>query len=258
MKFVTDVFSEEQSNVTFFGVECPDSVREVSQLVEPFDVIERRNFLDDVRIFDAGDIDIIKVEEKVKEILEKGKFPLMYAKEHTASLYSMKSMPEGTKLIVFDAHADLKDEYEGSKFSHACWLRRWCELSKENLKNVVVIGVRSGDEDEIAFAIDNDIKYFTMRDVKEEFENVKRYLENFVKDSNVYISLDMDVFDPSIAPAVKYPEPNGITYENFVRLANVHKGGKLVGLDFVEIRPIKGNNITEFLAVKSVFTILSY
>jgi len=257
-KFVTDFFSEEDANVIAFGVDCPASLREVSQLVEPFDIDEQRNLLENVRIFDAGDVKLKEVEKKTKEILSAKKLPLILTKEHTATLHAMRAMPANTKLVVFDAHADLKDEYEGSKQSHACWLRRWCELAKENCKNVVIVGLRSCDEDEFEFMKSNGVLYFTATKIKKDLGNVKQRLRNFIGSSPIYVSLDMDVFDPSIAPAVKYAEPNGLMYADFVSLIDALKKMKLIGLDCVEIRPIGENKVTEFFAIKILFKLLSY
>jgi agmatinase len=256
-KFVTDFFSEEEASVVAFGVECPESLREASQLVEPFDFTEKRNWLEDARVFDAGDVFMESVEEKTKTILSGNKLPLVLAKEHTVTLHAMKAMPAGTKLVVFDAHADAKDEYEGSKQSHACWLRRWCELAGGNGANVVLVGVRSGDEDELEFLRASDMKFFTSEEVRSDAAAVAKWLAEFVGDDAFYLSLDMDVFDPSIAPAVKYPEPNGISWDAFLQLAHALKEGKLSGMDCTEIRPIAGDMATEFMAVKTVFKLLS-
>jgi len=256
-RFVTDFFSEADANVVAFGVECPQSLREASQLVEPFDFTERRNWLENARVFDAGDVLMDAVEEKTKTILFGNKLPLVLAKEHMVTLHAMKAMPPGTKLVVFDAHADAKDEYEGSGQSHACWLRRWCELAKENCANVMLVGVRSGDEDELEFLKSNGVKYFTAADVRSDPTKVGRDLAEFVGGSDLYVSVDMDVFDPSIAPAVKYPEPNGIGYDAFIQLARAMEGCKLRGLDCVEVRPIDGSMATEFLAVKILFKLFS-
>lgn len=259
VKFVTDAFSEEEANVIVFGVDYPQSLREVSRLVEPFefDIDGQRNLLENVRIFDAGDIKLEEVEQKTKEILSAEKMPLILAKEHIATLHAMKEMPADTKLVVLDAHADLKDEYEGSKFSHACWLRRWVELKPENCKRVAILGVRSCDEDEYNFMKENGILYFTSNNIVDDLESVKQRLRDFVGDSEVYISLDMDFFDPSIAPAVKYPEPGGILYRDFIELLGALKGAKIIGMDCAEIRPIPKNKITEALAVMAIFKILS-
>jgi len=255
-KFVTDFFSEEEASVVAFGVECPESLRDASQLVEPFDFTEKRNWLEGARVFDAGDVNMEAVEEKTKTILSGNKLPLVLAKEHTVTLHAMKAMPAGTKLVVFDAHADVKDEYEGSRQSHACWLRRWCEVAGSNCVNAVLVGVRSGDEDELEFLRASDMKFFTSEDVRSDAAAVAKWLAEFVGDSEFYLSLDMDVFDPSIAPAVKYPEPSGVSWDAFVQLVHALEEGALVGLDCTEIRPIAGSMVTEFVAVKSIFKIL--
>jgi len=256
MKFVTDVFSEDESNIIVFGVECPQSLREASQLVEPFDITKQKNLLENAKIFDAGDFTIEDAENKVAEIVASGKTPLILAKEHTVTLQAMKAMPKQTRLIVFDAHADVKDEYEGSKQSHACWLRRWTELDEANAKRVAIVGVRSGDEEELQFLKSNGILFLTSDEIKNDVQSGKKRLGNFIGDDDVYISLDVDVFDPSIAPAVKYPEPGGILYREFLQLIEFLQNRKVVGLDCVEIRPLGENRITEFLAVKTVFRIL--
>jgi len=255
-KFVTDFFSEEEASVVAFGVDCPQPLRDASQLVEPFDFTDRRNWLEDARIYDSGEIKIDDVEKKTKEILAEKKLPLILAKEHTVTLHAMRAMPAGTKLVVFDAHADVKDEYEGSRQSHACWLRRWCELAKENCVNAVLVGVRSGDEDELEFLRASDMKFFTSEEVRSDAAAVAKWLAEFVGDSEFYLSLDMDVFDPSIAPAVKYPEPSGVSWDAFVQLVHALEEGALAGMDCTEIRPIAGSMATEFVAVKSIFKIL--
>lgn len=257
VKFVTDVFSEPEANVIAFGVQCPPSLRETSQLVEPFDVTEQRNLLQHVRIYDAGDMKLEEVEQKTREILSAGKLPLILASDHTTTLHAMKAMPADTKLIVFDGHADLKNEYEGSKQSHACWLRRWFELSKENCKNVAIVGVRSCDEDESKFMQNSRIVHFMADNIVNNVKNVKQRLRDFIGDSDVYVSIDMDVFDPSIAPAVKYAVPGGLTYKEFLLLIGALKGKRFSGIDCVEIRPIGKNRVTEFLAVKIIFKLLS-
>lgn len=258
VKFVTDAFSEEEANVIVVGVDCSKSLREESQLSEVFDVDDKINLLENVRIHDAeNNIKMDRVEGKVKEIVGKKKIPLTLAKLHTATFHAMKAIPDNAKLVVFDAHPDLKDEYEGSKYSHACWLRRWIELNSRNRKRVIILGVRATDEDEYNFMKDNGITYFTANNIIDSLENVKQRLRNFVGESAVYVSIDMDFFDPSIAPAVKYPEPGGLLYRDFLALLDAIKGIKIVGIDCVEIRPIPSNRITEALAVMAIFKILS-
>jgi agmatinase len=257
-KFVTDAFLEDESNVIVFGVETPQSLREESQMVEPFDIDQKRNMLQNARIFDAGDIGMADVEKKASSVLESGKFPLAIGTEHTLTLHAMKAMPAGTVLVVFDAHADLKDEYEGDRMSHACWLRRWCELAKENPGKVAIVGMRSCDEDEYEYVQKSGILFFTSEDLHLDMPEVVDKLNKLVRGQDLYVSLDMDAFDPSISPAVKYPEPDGLSYNEFLTVVGeiCQSCGKVVGMDCVEIRPIAGNKVTEHLATKSVFKII--
>jgi len=254
-KFVTDVFSEEEANVITFSYKVPESIREVSQLVEPFDIEKEKNLLESARIFDAGEVKLEEVIQKTKETIEKNKLPLILAERHAVSLEAAKALPKDTKIITFDAHADLKDEYLGEKISYATWLRRACEIISP--KNVCLIGVRSCDEDELNFMKENKILYFTASQIKENLENVKEKLKEFIKDSKIYITIDIDVFDPSIAPAVENPEPNGLTYKEFLDLINTICTSKIIGIDLVEIKPLPKNRITEFLAIKVIFEILN-
>jgi agmatinase len=83
-------------------------------------------------------------------------------------------------------------------------------------------------------------------------------LKDFVKDSRVYISVDMDGFDPAFAPAVYHPEPGGFSYQDFVELMSVFNNSKIVGFDVVELKSIPNDNVTEFLATRVIFEILKY
>lgn len=254
VKFVTDVFSEDEANVIVLGVDCPASLREVSRLVEPFDIIKQKNLLANARTFDAGEVELSEVTRRVKVIIEKQKFPLILGGKHTLTLHAVKALPAGTKLIVFDAHADLKDEYLGEKISYATWLRRACEIIEP--KDVVLLGVRSCDEDEFEFMKSSGLLHFTSNQIRQSINLVKQKLQGFAA-SPTYVSIDMDVFDPSIAPAVENPEPAGILYRDFVELIEAIRGKKIVGMDVVEVEPIPKNKVTEFLAVKVIFEILS-
>jgi agmatinase len=278
-KFLTDIFSEQESNVIVFGVPLGkfgknelNSLREASWFVETYDIDRKINLLENVKVFDSGDLKLKSLKEitqMTKEIIENKKIPLMLGGNHLSTFYSFQAFAEDTKLIVFDAHCDLKSKYIDEKvreagilnkkciidenLNSATWLRRLCEII--NPKNVMIIGIRSADEDEIIFAKENGILFYTSEDVKNSIEEVKLILNQFTKLSKVYVSLDIDVFDPSIAPAVLYPEPNGIFFAHFKELID-SINGKIVGIDVCCIRPIKDSQVTEFLAIKSIFEIL--
>lgn len=276
MKFLKSQFSLEESNIVVFGVpigkrfkDISEKLRKTSIYLEVFDIDRKRNLLENIKISDLGDLEIKNLEEIIsytKNIVQKNKIPLLISGDHP-TLFSFQAFDEKTKIISFDAHCDLKDEYEDEKIidlstwsgnfdsrvNGATWLRRLCE--KIDPKNILLLGIRSCDEDELKFIEDNDIHYFTSSKIKEDIKSVKQKVKEFTKNSKLYITLDIDVFDPSIAPAVHHPEPNGIFFNDFRNLLESFKG-KLVGLDVCCLNPIQNNEVTEFLVIRSIFEIL--
>jgi agmatinase len=276
-KFICDLFTKEESDVITFGVPLGSgskksliALRKVSDMVEPFDLDKKRNLLENTKIFDIGDLKLKKLDditENTKKILNDKKTPLVLGGGHLLTLYSLKAFKD-VKLLVFDAHCDLKNEYEddlirdldfvkGIKFNpkinDATWLKRTCEFFEP--KNILLLGIRSCDEDEFYFMQKNGISYITPNQIKNNPKETEEKLKNFTKDSKLYVSIDIDVFDPSIAPAVHHPEPNGVSFKEFSQLINATYG-KIVGLDLTCLKPIENNKITEFLAIRSIFEIL--
>ncbi|MDI6826468.1 MAG: arginase family protein [Candidatus Aenigmarchaeota archaeon] len=276
LKFICNLFTPEESDVIVFGVPLGknskialNSLRKISDFVEPFDIDKKRNLLENVKIADTGDLKLKKLDEitkKTREIVGKNKVPLILGGGHLLTFFALKAF-ENVKLIVFDAHCDLKDEYEdeiikdldfvkGIKFNpkinDATWLRRTCEFLEP--KNIMLVGIRSCDEDEFDFMEKNGISYITPNQIKDNLQEAEEKLKEFTKDSRLYISVDIDAFDPSFAPAVHHPEPNGISFREFSRLINAIDG-KIVGLDLTCLRPITDNKVTEFLAIRSVFEV---
>jgi len=285
-KFIDENYSREEANVIAYGVpigrwskEALLALRNASWFVEGYDVPTRRDLYfnkSGARVFDAGDHeiknydDMVKVTEGVKQILREGKIPITIGGGHLLSLYTMKAFPKDTKLVVFDAHCDSKDEYVDDKIidldfisddvkinprvNDVTWVRRVSEIIDP--KNIVQFGLRSGDQNEVEYADRVGIKQYTPDQIKKNITEAKNWLKEFTKDSNVFISLDIDSFDPSVAPAVDHPEPHGLFFNEFQELIN-SISGKLVGIDVCCLKPIPGNEITEFLAIRSVFEMFS-
>jgi agmatinase len=274
-KFFTDLFPISESDALIMGVTLGrdtqhflDGLREASWFVESFDVDRKKNLLAKVKTADIGDIspsDCKEITMKVKEIVGIGKVPLILGDEHLITLYS--SLGAGKhKLVVFDAHSDLAGKYEDEKFKDfsgdkfdpkfngATWLRRYCDAFSP--KDVCIIGLRSCDEDIMEFIDRNEILYFTPKQIREDLDSVRKKLEKFIKDSDIYISLDIDVFDPSIAPMVSgYPEPDGLSYSEFRSLAGFLKGN-IKAMDVVGIHDIGESEAFKFLVVKAIFELL--
>lgn len=274
-KFFTDIFTPQEANVIVFGVplgkhstEALRRLRKTSWFIEPFDVDKNKNLLENVKLADIGDVKLRNLDgitEQVKKILDDKKISLMIGGSHLSTLYSLKAFDKNMKLIVFDAHADSKDEYKdekvkemnegffNSKINDATWLRRLCETFDP--KNVMILGLRSCDEDEVKFMKEKELQYFTANQVQGNLEVVVAQVKKFTRDSDVYVSVDIDAFDPYVAPAVDHPEPNGILFKEFTEVVDAING-KIVGIDLCCLKPLENNQVTEFLAVKVIFEIL--
>lgn len=268
----------EEANVVVLGIplgkhadEMLTSLREASDFVDVFDVERKVNMLDNVKIADVGNIQLNSLEDitsEIRRILTNKKIPLTFSKSHLSTLYSVQAFPKNIKIISFDAHGDIKSRYSdeiidesvapfnfNERYSCTTWLRRVSEINGN--ENIAIVGLRDCDEDDFNFIENNKIFYLTPSQIKKNMEESKKLLREFVKNSDVYLSIDMDVFDPSIAPAVEHPEPNGLLVNEFLDLVDEVCKNKVVGMDLVEIKPLKDNKISEFLATEVVFQILS-
>ena len=201
---------------------------------------------------------IDQLAEINKEIIKKNKFPLVLGGEHSITSGSIRPFLKKYKeltLLHFDAHADLREEYKGEKFSHACAIKRCLDF--KNVK-VVSFGIRNLSSSEMYFYKNNRkrIKIFWSKDKKEW--NLNKIKKIFLK-KNVYITFDVDVFDSSIMPATGTPEPGGLFWDEVIPiLKTVCKSSNIVGADINELAPIKNFNSYNFLVAKLAYKILSY
>ena len=207
----------------------------------------------------AGDLSskqmIDIVEKKVSNIYKKKKMPVVLGGEHSVTIGAVKAAKvefNDLSVLYFDSHYDLKHSYEGSKYSHACVARRLLEIAP-----LVEIGVRSLSKDEKDFLSNNNVKTINMLDVRKNQD-----WRNKVKNSlskNVYISIDLDVFDPSIMPSVGTPEPGGFGWYEFLdAIRDIVSGRNIVGFDVVELCPIKNMIAADFMAARLIYKIIGY
>lgn len=195
-----------------------------------------------------------KVHRAVKKYLNDGKFVVTLGGEHSVSIGVAQAFAEtfpGLCVLQIDAHTDLRPEYEGSRFNHACVMsriREWCPI--------VQVGIRSMDVVEKPFLQQDRIFY--ARDIVGSHENwIDRVIGKL--DEKVYVTIDLDGFDPSIVPATGTPEPGGLSYYDVINLLRrLIVAKKMVGFDVVELCPIPGNKASDFLASKLIYQILSY
>ncbi|MEW6749083.1 MAG: agmatinase [Candidatus Micrarchaeota archaeon] len=192
-----------------------------------------------------------RVEELADEVIEQGKFPIMFGGEHSVSVGMVRALAKKHKnlsVLQIDAHSDLRDEYEGTKYNHACAMRR----ISEHVKSMSLVGIRSVCKEEMDFIKKSKLE--VQWGNKLDDDKVLSQLTD-----EVYITIDMDGFDPSECPGVGTPEPNGLKWEQVIKLLKkVASKKKIVGFDIVEIMPIPGTVQSEFLAAKLAYKLLGY
>ncbi len=202
--------------------------------------------------FDSPEDMSAAVKKAVSGWIEKGKFPVLIGGEHSVSIGSIHAhadFHEDLTVLQLDAHTDLRDEYEGSKFNHACVMARARPLCP-----IVQVGIRSMDATE-----HNTIKpdrIFFARDIYDNRTWIDRAVAALSE--KVYITIDLDVFDPAIMPSTGTPEPGGLGwYDVCALLKAVAAQRKVVGFDVVELCPNEQNKAPDFLAAKLIYKLLS-
>jgi agmatinase len=193
-----------------------------------------------------------------KEILDKKLFPMTFGGEHSITPGCIAPFVKKYKkicLLHFDAHADLRESYNGEKFSHASAIKR-C-LDHKNV-SVVSFGIRNISKSEIPFLKKNKsrINIFWAKDKLKW--NLKKFKE-MIKNKTIYITFDVDGLDASIMPATGTPEPGGLLWDETLNIIKIAaKNSNIVGADINELSPIKGFNTYNFLIAKLAYKILSY
>jgi len=193
-----------------------------------------------------------------EEILNKKLFPITFGGEHSITPGCIAPFTKKYKnlcLLHFDAHADLRESYNGEKFSHASAIKR-C-LDNKNV-SVISFGIRNISQNEITYLKKNSyrIDIFWAKD-KAKW-NLKKF-KQLIKNKNVYLTFDVDGLDSSIMPATGTPEPGGLFWDetlNIIKIAT--KNSNIVGADINELSPIKGFNSYNFLVAKLAYKILAY
>lgn len=193
------------------------------------------------------------VYANTKELLKEDKLLTTFGGEHSISIPILRAFREkynNLSVLQIDAHADLRPEYEGTKYNHACAVY---EASKHS--NLVQVGIRSMDSSEMEHV--NTKQCFFMHQLK-EMENWQQTVSDKLS-GPVYITFDLDAFDPAICPGTGTPEPGGLFwYETTQLLRTVFTKHHVVGFDIVELAPIENQKTSEFLAAKLYYKMLTY
>lgn len=243
----------EESNVVIFGVPFDSTtsyrpgtrfasaaIRNESYGIETYSPYLDKDLVD-MNIFDGGDLELpfgntekvlAEIENYTKGLLEDSKLPVMIGGEHLVTLGSVRAIVKAhpdVHIIHFDAHADLRDDYLGESLSHACVMRRCHELVGDN--KIYQFGIRSGDREEFIFGKEhvytNKFNFHTLDQVVEELQG-----------KPVYVTIDLDVLDPSIFPGTGTPEAGGVSFIELLDAIKKVLTLSVVGIDMNELSPI--------------------
>jgi agmatinase len=193
-----------------------------------------------------------RVEQAVRWIFEQGKTPVILGGEHSITAGAIRAAKSRFDLSVlqFDAHADMRDQYLDSRYSHACVMRRIRELVP-----AASVGVRSMSEEEAEFLKCKPAPIWSPRQFRALRGEWEPLLSSLTRD--VFVTFDLDVFDPSILPATGTPEPGGLDWYEVVDLLRaVSTRSRIIGFDIVELAPIPGQVASDFLAARLAYRIM--
>jgi len=239
----------------------PQAIIDASQYLELYDLeLEREIYkvgistMPEVEPLLGSPQDMInRVYQVIKDLIQKGKFVVLLGGEHSLSLGAVRAFKETfpeLSVLQLDAHADLRDEYLGTKYSQACVMRRIFELCP-----ISQVGVRSLSWEEKQFLTQKKLTPFYISDLASKQTSINEIVNSLNED--VYITIDVDVLDPSIMPAVGTPEPDGISWRQVLDIIeSVAHHKHVVGFDLMEFCPIEGPSSCAFLLAKLAYKLI--
>ncbi len=239
----------------------PQAIIDASQYLELYDLeLDREIYkvgictMPEVEPLFRSPQDMInRVYEVIKDLIQKGKFVVLLGGEHSLSLGAVRAFKEafpGLSVLQLDAHADLRDEYLGTKYGQACVMRRIFELCP-----ISQVGVRSLSWEEKQFLTQKKLTPFYMSDLASNKTSVNGIVDSLSKD--IYITIDADVLDPSIMPATGTPEPDGMSWRQVLEIIeSVARHKHVVGFDLMEFCPGEGPSSCAFLLAKLAYKLI--
>jgi agmatinase len=238
----------------------PDAILEASVNLEFYDVetaseahLTGIHTVEPVTEKESPEKLVSAVYKRVLSLLNDNKFPVIIGGNHTVPIGAVKAFAEyfdNLTILQLDAHSDLRQEYEGSVFNHACAMARAREFAP-----IIQVGIRSMSKDELQY-VDKE-RIFYSHELYYDKSLYKKAIDKLTK--NVYITIDLDVFDPSLMPSTGTPEPGGPDYYEIMHfLRDVIRERNVVGFDLVELCPSTTNKSPDFIAAKIIYQLLSY
>ena len=195
------------------------------------------------------------IDRRITAILAGGKKPLLLGGEHTVSIGAVRACqrlyPDLTVLHL-DAHADLRQQYEGTPYNHACAMARIMEFCP-----FVSVGIRNYSQEEADLIREKNLRIFDIHAIRKDMDWANRAVALLGR--NVYVTLDLDAMDPAVMPAVGTPEPDGLGWEETLSILRIVFDNKqVVGADLVELCPLPGTDYGVFTAAKLAYRIFGY
>jgi agmatinase len=239
--------------------EAPKAIIEASMNMELYDLetdseaYKKGIFTADEILSDSSEEMINRVYDKVTELIKDEKFIVTLGGEHMISFPVIKAHDNAyndISILQLDAHSDMRDSYLENKYSHACVMARVKEINN----SIVAVGIRSLDSSELDEI--NESKTFFAKDIY----NTENWIGEAINElnKNVYITIDLDVFDPSIMPSTGTPEPGGLTWYPVLKfLKEVFENRNVIGFDVVELCPNE-TKFPDFLAAKLIYKLIGY
>lgn len=194
-----------------------------------------------------------QVQQEVTTLLNDGKFPVTIGGNHTVSIGAIRAMAQkynNLTVLQLDAHSDLRPSYEGSELNHACVMNRAAEVAK-----ITQVGIRSQCVEELPF-FEKD-RLFYAHQIFDNNNWQQKAIDTLTE--NVYVTIDLDVFDPSVLPSTGTPEPGGLTYYQVLHfLRSVFANRNVVGFDIVELCPNAIDKASDYLAARLAYQLMTY
>ncbi|MCL2156923.1 MAG: agmatinase [Methanobrevibacter sp.] len=245
----------------------PTTVREASHSFEKHNIKFNKDIA--TTFYDFGDVNVVHgnckktiaiLEEVVNDLVAFDLKPIIIGGEHSISIAPIKALAnkykfENMTIIHLDAHMDLRDEYQGEKCSHATVMKRIHDL---NPKEIIEIGIRSGSVEEKEFTLKQDnIAIFTSKDTKERFQAIEDKLNSIANKEPIYLSIDIDVLDPSYVGEVGNPVPNGVSPDTLEILLEILAKKNIIGFDLVELATNSLGDSSAVTAAKIIYDFLT-
>ena len=242
----------------------PERILEASEQLELFD----EELLTEpwkAGIFTEEPLDLPVVPEKVQDVIRGAvgkvlsleKTPILLGGDHSVTIGAVQAVHNrfgSIDIIYLDAHADLRDEYQGTGLSHACVTRRIWKFGK-----VIQAGIRSLSREEWQFLEGEGRRPVFAREIVDDLDEAIERILAMLSGRPVYVTIDLDCLDPSVMPATGTPEPGGLEWHQLTRILRAVAGNaEIVGFDVVELAPVPGLHHPDFTAARLVYKMIGY